>query len=179
MRIVIIGGGIAAVYIANQLLGKDPSVEVLIVSKEEFHPYDRIHLCSLVDHSCRVDDIYLDLDKRVTVELNQNITSIDTQAKKIFSAQASYAYDYLIIATGSKPKALIDIEHIKNATTFRSANDSIKIAQGITGKNVVIMGVGPIGIELLDTLMHMHDAKSITLLSRGEHLYAKSLTMNR
>ena len=175
MRIVIIGGGIAAVYIANQLLEKSPSVEVLIVSKEEFYPYDRIHLCSLVDHSCRVDDIFLELNPAATVELNQEINSIDTTQKRIYSEHASYAYDYLIIATGSKPKELFDIGAVSNATTFRSANDSIKIAEGIKGRNVVIMGVGPIGIELLDTLMKMPDAKSITLLSRGEHLYAKEL----
>jgi quinone-reactive Ni/Fe-hydrogenase small subunit len=175
MRLVIIGGGIAAVYIANQLLDKDASVEVLIVSKEAFYPYDRIHLCSLVDHSCIVDDIYLELDKRVHVELSTEITSIDTKSKRIFSEHASFAYDYLIVATGSKPKELIEIGHLNNATTFRSANDSIKIAEGIKDKNVLIMGVGPIGLELLDTLMNMHEAKSITLLSRGEHLYDKEL----
>ena len=175
MKIVIIGGGIAAVYIANQLLDKDPSVEVMIVSKEEFHPYDRIHLCSLVDQSCGVDDIYLELDNRVKEELNTEITSIDTKNKRIHSEHSSFSYDYLIIATGSKPKVLMDISQIDNATTFRSANDSLKIAQGIKDKNVLIMGVGPIGLELLDTLMHMHDAKTITLLSRGEHLYAKEL----
>lgn len=175
MRIVIVGGGIASVYIANKLLHEDSSLEVIIITKEAFYPYDRIHLCSLVDHSCKVDDIYLDLDNKVKVELNREVTSLDTQEKRIYSQDASFSYDYLIIATGSKPKKLFDIKNIDNATTFRSANDSLKIAQGIKDKNVIIMGVGPIGLELLDTLMHMHDAKSIRLLSRGEHLYSKDL----
>ena len=175
MRIVIVGGGIASVYIANKLLHEDASLEVIIISKEKYYPYDRIHLCSLIDHSCKVDDIYLDLNKTVKVELNQEIISLDTKEKRIYSQNSSYAYDYLIIATGSKPKKLFDIKGIDNVTTFRSANDSLKIAEGIKGKNILIVGVGPIALELLDTLMHMHEAKSIHVLSRGEHLYSKDL----
>ena len=64
MRVVIVGGGIAAAYMANALLEKSPLAEVLIVSNEAYNPYDRIHLCSLVDGSATVDDIALELDER-------------------------------------------------------------------------------------------------------------------
>jgi len=175
MCAVIVGGGITAVYMANALLEKSPQTEVLIVSDEAYNPYDRIHLCSLVDGSATVDDIALELDERVRVELEQKIVSIDPDTKRIFSKHASYAYDKLIIATGSKPRELFDISNIDNATTFRSADDSFKIAKSIKDKNVIIMGVGPIGLELLDTLMKLPDAKSIYLVSRGEHLYSKDL----
>lgn len=175
MRVVIIGGGIAAVYLANELLKKKSTLEVLIVSKESYHPYDRIHLCSLVDQTCTVDDIELNIDPKVKVELNSEITSIDTQTKRLYSKKASYAYDHLIVATGSLPKELFDITDIPNASTFRSADDSFHIGNGIKDKNVVIMGVGPIGIELLDTLMKMPEAKGIYLISRGEHLYSQDL----
>ena len=40
------------------------------------------------------------------------------------------------------------------------------------------MGVGPIGLELLDTLIGMKEPKSITLISRGEHLYDKNMDRN-
>ncbi len=175
MRIVIVGGGIAAVYIANSIKRQNPATEVLIISKEEFKPYDRIHLCSLVDGSSKVDDICLEMDPSVKLELNQEITSVDTKAKRVYSDSASYAYDYLIVSTGSKPKELFDISDIDNATTFRSAQDSFKIARNIKDKNVIISGVGPIGLELLDTLSKMSDAKGMYLLSRGEHVYSKDL----
>lgn len=175
MRIVIVGGGIAAVYIANSIKKQSPGAEVLIISKEEFKPYDRIHLCSLVDGSSKVDDICLEMDPSVKLELNQEITTVDTKAKRVYSESASYAYDYLIVSTGSKPKELFDISEIDNATTFRSAKDSFKIAQNIKDKNVIISGVGPIGLELLDTLSKMSDAKGMYLLSRGGHVYSKDL----
>ena len=177
MRIVIVGGGISAVYLANTLLQKSPTSEVLIVSDETHPPYDRIHLCALVDKSQCVESITLDLHPKVRLELNQTITGIDISAKRILGEHAAFAYDKLIIATGSRPKALFDIENISNASTFRSEKDSEKIAQGIVAKNVVIVGVGPIGLELLDTLMRSPFPKSITLLARKGYLYSQDLSM--
>ncbi len=175
MRIVIIGGGIAAAYTANLIFEQSAEAEVLIVSKEKYAPYDRIHLCSLIDGSENVESIALELNPAVKLQLGEEIVSIDTKERRIFSQNASYAYDRLIIATGSKPRELFDTSGIENATTFRSADDSFKIAKQIKDKNVIIMGVGPIGLELLDTLMKMPDAKSIYILSRGKHLYSKDL----
>jgi len=175
MRIVIVGGGIAAVHLANAILEKRADTEVLIVSQESYLPYDRIHLCALVDGSSKVDDITLDLNPAVRVELKQKITSIDKEEKRIYSEHGVFSYDYLIIATGSQPRELFDIHNIANATTFRSAEDSFKIAKNIKDKNVVIMGVGPIGLELCDTLTQMDEPKGIYLISRAKHLYSKDL----
>ncbi|MFA6188420.1 MAG: hydrogenase small subunit [Sulfuricurvum sp.] len=176
MRIVIVGGGISAVYLANTLLQKSPTSEVVIVSDETHPPYDRIHLCALVDKSQCVESITLELNPKVRLELNETITAIDVSAKRILSEHAAFAYDKLIIATGSTPKTLFDIEGVSNASTFRSEKDSEKIAQGIVGKNVVIVGVGPIGLELLDTLMRSPSPQSITLLARKEYLYSQDLS---
>ncbi len=175
MRIVIIGGGIAAGYLANTILKKQSDVEVVIVSQEAYLPYDRIHLCSLIDGSCSVDDIGLELNPAVHVELNQKIEQIATKEKRIYSKHAAFSYDYLIIATGSKPRELFDVSDIKNATTFRSAEDSFKIADNIQDKSVVIVGVGPIGLELCDTLSKMATPKRIYLISRSDYLYSEDL----
>lgn len=175
MRIVIVGGGIAAAHAANAIDRKGTGQDVLILTAEKYPPYDRIHLCKLVEGSADVEDILLDLPENVTVELNRKIVSIDPAAKKVFSENAAYGYDRLIIATGSKPRELFDITEIENASVFRSADDAFKIARGIKGRNVVVAGVGPIGLELLDTLRKLDDPKGIYLLSRGPHLYDRAL----
>ncbi|MDO9208941.1 MAG: hydrogenase small subunit, partial [Sulfuricurvum sp.] len=161
--------------LANSIMEKAPFSEVVIVSDESHPPYDRIHLCALVDKSQCVESIVLELHPKVRVELNQNITHIDPSAKRVFSEHAVFSYDKLIIATGSQPKRLFDIQGISNASTFRSEKDSEKIAKGIVGKNVIIVGVGPIGLELLDTLMCSPSPKTITLLARKEYLYSSDL----
>lgn len=42
MRVVIVGGGIVAVYLANNLKKQNSSLEVTILSDENYPPYDRI-----------------------------------------------------------------------------------------------------------------------------------------
>jgi len=178
MRILIVGGGIASVYTANKMKELSPRTEVVIVSDEAYMPYDRIHLCRLVNKSTPLSDITLELDPHVKVELNTKINAIDKESKRVISKHAIFKYDKLIIATGSKPKTLFNINHLKNVSTFRSADDSYKISDEIKNKNVVIVGVGPIGLELLDTLIGIKEPKSITLISRNDHLYDSTIDHN-
>ncbi|WP_373035958.1 hydrogenase small subunit [Sulfurimonas sp.] len=178
MRVVIVGGGIAAVYLANNLKKQDSSLEVTIVSDEKHPPYDRIHLCRLIDASQDESDISLPLDPTVQLELNHTVNKIDRDAKRVFSDNAMFSYDKLIIATGSIPVTLFDISGIKNAAVFRSADDCDIIRGETEGREVVIVGSGPIGLELLETLNDMPNISNITLLIRGKHLYSKDLSID-
>ena len=178
MRVVIVGGGIAAVYLANNIKKQNSSIEVIILSDEKNRPYDRIHLCRLVDSSQDIDGISLSLDSTVKLELNQEINKIDKKSKKVFSDTAMFSYDKLILATGSKPITLFDIDSITNAVVFRNANDCEIIKNGVQNKEVVIVGSGPIGLELLETLKDMSSVEHITLLVRGKHLYNKHLSID-
>ena len=175
MRIVIIGGGIAAVYIANTIKKLSANTDVLILSEEAYSPYDRIHLCSLVDKSATMEEISLPLDPTVQIALNEKILSIDKESKRVFSEHSVFSYDKLIIATGSVPQTLFDITTLKNAAVFRNANDCKTIAEGMQNREVVIVGSGPIGLELMETLNKMQSVKHITLLVRSDSLYDKSL----
>jgi quinone-reactive Ni/Fe-hydrogenase small subunit len=176
MRIVIIGGGISGVYLANTIKKHDTSQEVLILSQEAYPPYDRIHLCTLIDKSETLSSITLALNPTVKLELNQKILQVEPKAKKIFSKSAVFSYDKLIIATGSLPKTLFEIKNLDNVSVFRNKADCQKITSGIFKKEVVIVGSGPIGLELLDTLNSMQKIKKITLLVRNERLYDNTLS---
>ncbi len=176
MRIVIIGGGIAAAYLANRIKDLASAIDVLIVSEEVLSPYDRIHLCSLVDKSATVEDITLPLDPTVQIALNEKIVSIDKKSKRIFSEHSVFSYDKLIIATGSLPQTLFDISTLKNTAVFRNADDCKRISEGIGDREVVIIGAGPIGLELMETLNKMQSVKHITLIVRGNSLYDKMLS---
>ena len=176
MRVVIIGGGIAAVYLANNLKKQDSSLEVVIVSDEKYPPYDRIHLCRLVDEEEDTTHISLPLDPTVKLELSQKIEKIDKKNKRIYSNDSMFGYDKLIIATGSRPVSLFDVDTIDNAAVFRSADDCEIIKKGMKHRDVVIVGSGPIGLELLETINEIPNVSDITLLLRGKHLYDKNLS---
>ena len=178
MRVVIIGGGIAAVYLANNLKKQKSSLEVTVVSDEKYPPYDRIHLCRLVDGTEDTSGISLPLDPTVKLELNQKINKIDRENRRVLSDNAMFSYDKLIIATGSLPISLFNIDKIKNAAVFRNANDCQSIKDGIKNADVVIVGSGPIGLELLETLNEMDSVSNIILLLRGKHLYNRHLSID-
>ncbi|MDY0116641.1 MAG: hydrogenase small subunit [Sulfurimonadaceae bacterium] len=178
MRVVIVGGGIAAVYLANNIKKKNSSTEVVIVSDEKYAPYDRIHLCGLVDDSKSMEDVKLTLDPMVQLELDQKIVSIDREKKRAYSKDSMFSYDKLIISTGSIPISLFDITGIKNAAVFRSVQDCQVISEGAKHKEVVVVGSGPIGLELLETLNDIDTIEHITLLIRGKHLYDKYLSID-
>ena len=178
MRIVIIGAGIAAIYLANNLKKQNSLLQITVVSDEKHPPYDRIHLCRLVDGSRDPKDIALALDPTVELELNQKITKIEKETKRIYSNTSMYSYDKLIIATGSLPIPLFNIDKISNAAVFRSADDCEIIKSSIKNREVVIVGSGPIGLELLETLNEMPNISKITLLIRGKHLYSKHLSID-
>ncbi len=176
MRIVITGGGIAAVYLANNLKQLDKSLDIVMISDEPYSPYDRIHLCCLVGGERDCNDIALSLDPSVRVELSQEVVDIDREKRRVITQKGAYSYDKLIIATGSHPITPVDITHIQNAATFRSIDDCQKINDNLEERDVIIVGGGPIGLELLERLTEFEAARSITLLIRGDTLYDKSLS---
>lgn len=178
MRVVIVGGGIAAVYLANNLKKQNKSIDVTVISDEKYPPYDRIHLCRLIDEKEDISGISLPLDPTVKLELNQRIEKIDRESRRIFSSNSMFSYDKLIIATGSIPLTLFDITDIKNAAVFRSADDCEVIKNGIKDREVVVFGSGPIGLELLETLNEMQNVQNITLVLRGKHFYNKNLSID-
>ncbi len=176
MRVLIVGGGIVAVYLANNLKKESSDIEVVILSDEDIKPYDRIHLCRLVDSTVDTKEIRLNLDPTVQLELNQKIINIDKKNKRVFSSKSMFSYDKLVIATGSIPISLFPINGVKNTALFRSAKDCELIKNGVKGKEVVIVGGGAIGLELLETLNTMQDVSKITLLIRSKYLFSKHLS---
>lgn len=175
MKIVIIGGGIAAVYLANSFLKIDSNLDITMLSDEKYAPYDRIHLCRLVNKSDNIEGIKLSLHKNVNLHLNQSLKNIDKENRIVYTNDEAYNYDKVIFATGSHPISLLDT-NIKNVAVFRNVNDCNKISQYCKTNEVVIVGSGPIALELLETLNSMDEVKTITLLVRSKHLYNKYLS---
>ena len=165
-------------YLANNLKKQNSSLDITVLSDEKYKPYDRIHLCRLVDNSETTDGISLQLDPMVKLELGQKINKIDKESKRVFSDNAMFSYDKLIIATGSLPISLFDTTGISNVAVFRNADDCKHIKNGVRDREVVIVGSGPIGLELLETLNEMPNVSNITLLLRAKHIYNKHLSID-
>jgi len=108
-RIVIVGGGTGGAVLANRLADRldltDGEVEVVVVNDGPDHVYKPTFLYipfgkrTVEDASQPLVDL---LDRRIRLVIDR-VTGIDTDGKWLTLADGStIAYDYLVLATGSK-----------------------------------------------------------------------------
>ena len=107
--IVIVGAGFAGVLTAKKLakrLKKQADVRITLIDK---HPYHTMltQIQEVAANRVEEDSVRISLQKsfagrRVDVRLD-TVTGIDYDAKTVRGENGSYRYDYLVLASGSKP----------------------------------------------------------------------------
>ncbi|MDR6300849.1 NAD(P)/FAD-dependent oxidoreductase [Mesonia maritima] len=167
-RVVIIGGGFAGMHLARKLM-KTKRFQVVLLDKRNYHTFQPL-LYQVSTSGLEPDSIAYPLRKITTNKNNAffrlaEVTSIDAEHTTIYSDIGELAYDYLVIATGSKtnffgndsiekngmwmktiPQALnirsLILENLEEATitTDKKAREALL--------NFVIAGAGPTGVEL-------------------------------
>jgi len=99
--------------------------------------------------------------------------TIDSTAKKVLLADGqSVPYDYLVIATGG----------VNFSPCEATGNSTVEMIRGWTAtmnniKNsneCVIVGGGPVGIELAGEIAHWHQKVKVTIIHSGESLCSNS-----
>ena len=108
-KILVIGAGYAGILTAKKLgkkFKKNSDVEVSIIDKNSFSTMlTELHevAAGRVDEESikmELSDVFAHRNINVIVD---EVTKIDTDATKVITKNAEYDYDYLVVATGSKP----------------------------------------------------------------------------
>ncbi|CAM3160581.1 Nitrite reductase [NAD(P)H] [Arthrobacter ulcerisalmonis] len=158
-RIVVVGGGPAAHRFAEAMHTRGLDGWQLTVLAEEAHlPYDRVALSKALTDK----DVDLTLGHAsmwehpaLTLQTGERAVSIDTEAKTVSTAAGStYAYDHLVVATGSDA-ARLPIPGAEHTHVYRTLEDVWAINQAIAdltvklGRqvNAVTIGGGLLGLE--------------------------------
>ena len=174
-KIVIVGAGYSGILTAKKLakkFKKNNDVSITIIDKNPFHTMlTELHevAASRVDE----DSIKIDLKKvfagrKVDVKLD-TITNIDFEGKNVVGANATYKYDVLVMAAGSKPTfygvpgaeefsfklwsyedAIILKDHIHN--TFRKAACEPNAEERRKLLSFYVVGAGFTGVEMIGEL---------------------------
>jgi NADH dehydrogenase len=140
-RILIIGGGYSGIAAAKALLKKTKNkggYEILLAEKNRYHTLmtqlhevagRRIHP---QDVQVRYDKIFRGKNSHRLEILQQDIVEIDFAEKRVTSREnISYQYDYLVLATGSRP-AFFQVENAaKNAFPLWSHKEAVIIAEKV------------------------------------------------
>lgn len=153
--VVIIGAGHAGVQAAGALRQAGYASPIKLISAESTLPYHRPPLSkALLLGEKVIDQIYLrkaDFYQSNNIELQQNcvVEKIDAVNKRIISAQASFEYEHLILATGCRARELPELAQYTNVLSLRSIEDANKIlSQLANAKHITLIGGGFIGLEV-------------------------------
>jgi len=175
MKILVIGAVAAGLKAASKARRMDPQAEITVVDKGTLISYGACGLPYYV--SAEVDDIeelmktpagvlrnaeYFKSVKNITVKPQTLATGIDRKGKTVqirclvSGEESSLNYDKLVLATGATPlKPALPGMELSNIFTLWHPNEAIMIRKGMEqGKysNVVIIGAGLVGIEMMEAL---------------------------
>ena len=161
MKVVVIGAGMVGNRFVDELGRVAPEIDVDLLGEESYEPYNRVLLTELV--AGRVDLAGLALptpdEGRVRVRPGVAALEIDRERQCVVTAQGDFEYDHLVLATGARGR-VIPIPGLRDglprgAHVLRSLDDARDIsAAALNVDTAVVIGGGPLGIELACGLQH-------------------------
>jgi len=178
-KILILGGGQAAVYAASEFRKHDKDSIVTIFSEENYLPYERPPLSKdfLINKKQEEDLLFFSknfFEEQDINYINKKISKVDLKRKLVFTSDnVNNSYDKLLITTGSINRQLSINNEIDNKIFYlRSLVDAKKIKDEISKVNkITIIGGGFIGLEIASSLSQQN--KSVSLIEISNQLMGR------
>ncbi|GAB4337856.1 MAG: NAD(P)/FAD-dependent oxidoreductase [Flammeovirgaceae bacterium] len=173
-RVVIIGGGFGGIQLAKKLAKKE--VQVVLLDRNNYHTFQPL-LYQVATAGLEADSIAFPIRKIFIGQKNfyfrlANVEKISPEEKKVYTNIGSIAYDYLVVATGSKTN-YFGLEQIRQHSmamktviqaldlrsymlqNFEKALDTDDLEERDARMSFVIVGGGPTGVELAGALAEL------------------------
>ncbi|HTR81656.1 MAG TPA: FAD-dependent oxidoreductase [Bacteroidota bacterium] len=181
-RILVIGGLAAGPSAASKAKRIDPDAEVLLFEQGEHISYGICEIPYLISNEIADPAklvVYsperLEGEKGVVVKTQHLVEEIVPSRKEIKirnlkdGTTRSERYDKLIVATGSRPKALnVEGEKSRNVFTVKRLDDAYALKRFLDDekpRRAVVIGAGFIGMEMCDAFVRR--GIDVTLLHNG------------
>ncbi|MDZ4817008.1 MAG: nitrite reductase large subunit NirB [Verrucomicrobiota bacterium] len=199
-RLIVIGNGMAGARVVEEILKRAPDrFEIVMFGAEPYGNYNRILLSNVLNGTQRADQIFMNplawyKEHKITLHAGIKVHKIDRERKVVIGVPMTkegmpYSagmdgtqgepleerYDYIIVATGSRP-FVPPMEGFGQEGTFlfRTIDDCDRIAEfAKRSKKAVVIGGGLLGLEAARGLM-THGVQ-VTVVEAGPHLMGAQL----
>jgi nitrite reductase (NADH) large subunit len=160
LRLVVVGNGMAGARLVEEVHRRAPGrYAVTVLGAEPTPAYNRIMLSAVLAGDKTVPDIVLGSDAAPAPDTNivtgDAAVAIDRDAHRVRTASGrSFAYDVLVLATGSNPIMLpLPGVDLPGVATFRDLQDvAVMIAAASRRGRAVVIGGGLLGLEAAEGL---------------------------
>ncbi|MFT4519216.1 MAG: nitrite reductase (NADH) large subunit [Halioglobus sp.] len=178
-QLLIVGAGMATGYLLNALSAQEHELEITVFGREAELCYNRVLLSSALAGEVSLDDLKMLNDsavRGVTFHADTIVSRIDTTQRFVHCDTGScYAYDKLVVATGSnvsiQQASWADIEGVR---FFRTLQDTHFLRKRADDAGVaVVVGGGLLGLEAAHGLNALGHAT--TVVHRNAHLMNRQL----
>jgi len=158
--VVIVGGGLAGLRVAEGLRGAEFPGRIVMVSDEPHEPYDRPPLSKAVlETEGHEDNIELAPGEllaslKLDLRLGEPAAALDRARGAVkLQGGAQIPYDRLVLATGSRVRTLPLLPPgAPNVCYLRGLDDALALrAELAPGRKVAVIGGGVIGMEVAAT----------------------------
>eukprot|EP00931_Biecheleriopsis_adriatica_P039361 TRINITY_DN22511_c0_g1_i1.p1 TRINITY_DN22511_c0_g1~~TRINITY_DN22511_c0_g1_i1.p1 ORF type:complete len:661 (+),score=147.72 TRINITY_DN22511_c0_g1_i1:90-1985(+) len=156
----LLGGGPASLAAAETLRQEGFTGRIVMLSKEQHLPYDRVQLSKALDKPVdklvlRPESFFKDYD--IELVRGANVTKLDTKSNAVHfqtDKDEQLHYDKVLVATGGTPRKLFAPgSDLKNIFTLRTPEDAAQIAScARKGQKVIVVGGSFIGMEVASSL---------------------------
>jgi 3-phenylpropionate/trans-cinnamate dioxygenase ferredoxin reductase component len=176
-QIVIAGGGQAAVQAADTLRRKGYAGRLTLVGEEPWLPYQRPPLSKkYLAGALERERLYLRPEKfftdhQIAMRLGCRVTGIERREQRLRLDDGEVLpYDALVLATGSQPRRLLAPgANLSGVYYLRGIADADRIrAQFVSGRRLVVVGGGYIGLEVAATAREL--GMDVTVLEMAERV---------
>ena len=167
-KIIIIGAGFAGLSAAKRLSGSNSGLRITLFDKKDSFDFlpllpDALGRRLNPDFlACRITSL---LGRQKLNFIKEEVIAVDFESKQVITSNSSYAYDFLIIASGSQTNFFGNQDAQNHAYALNSVDDAKRILNALKEdkfENFIICGGGYTGIEAASNLRLYCRKKGIT-----------------
>jgi NAD(P)H-nitrite reductase large subunit len=149
----VIGNGVAGNAACTAIRSRNKEVKLTLLSEEPHPLYSACVLNYYIAKEIDRPEVFLknlgDYEREgITLLLGRKVERIDPSTRKVFIPGRELAYEKLILATGSQPIIpSVEGTQKEGVRVLKSLGDADDLYAAV-GKKAIIVGSGPIGVEL-------------------------------